>query len=141
MITIAPRRVRHLEDQIRERVVAILDQLKDADAYDFVTDIAAELPIQMLAELLCIPQADRNKLFQWSNALISRPRASLLLPPRFGARYCGFRQPFANNESAAACTAVPLKKSRFLEVQNSTALVKTMSRNASSLMTPCSTSS
>ena len=44
----------------------------------------------------------------------------------------------ANNESAAACTAVPLKKSRFPEVQNSTALVKTMSRKASALMTPCS---
>ena len=62
-------------------------------------------------------------------------------PARFGADYRGFQQPFANNESAAACTAVPLKKSRFPEVQNSTALVKTMSRKASSLMTPCSTSS
>ena len=62
-------------------------------------------------------------------------------PARFGTDYCGFQQPFANNESAAVCTAVPLKKSRFPEVQNSTALVKTMSRKASSLMTPCSTSS
>jgi linalool 8-monooxygenase len=67
----APRRVRQLEDQIRGRVVAILDQLKDADTCDFVTDIAAELPIQMLAELLGVPQDDRNKLFQWSNALIA----------------------------------------------------------------------
>lgn len=66
-----PRRVRQLEDQIRGRVVAILDQLKDADTCDFVTDIAAELPIQMLAELLGVQQADRNKLFQWSNALIA----------------------------------------------------------------------
>jgi cytochrome P450 len=66
-----PRRVRQIEDQIRGRVVAILDQLKDADTCDFVTDIAAELPIQMLAELLGVPQADRNKLFQWSNALIA----------------------------------------------------------------------
>ena len=34
--------MRQLEDQIRARVVAILDQLKDADTCDFVTDIAAE---------------------------------------------------------------------------------------------------
>jgi linalool 8-monooxygenase len=67
----APRRVRQLEDRIRERVVAILDHLKDANTCDFVTDIAAELPIQMLAELLGVPQDDRNRLFQWSNALIA----------------------------------------------------------------------
>jgi len=36
-----------------------------------LTDIAAELPIQMLAELLGVPQDDRNRLFQWSNALIA----------------------------------------------------------------------
>jgi len=60
----APRRVRQLEDRVRERVVAILDRLKGADTCDFVTDIAAELPIQMLAELLGVPQDDRNKLFQ-----------------------------------------------------------------------------
>jgi cytochrome P450 len=67
----ASRRVRQLEDRIRERVVAILDHLKGADTCDFVTDIAAELPIQMLAELLEVPQDDRNRLFQWSNALIA----------------------------------------------------------------------
>lgn len=67
----APRRVRQLEDRIRERVVAILDHLKDAGSCDFVTDIAAELPIQMLAELLGVPQEDRAKLFEWSNALIA----------------------------------------------------------------------
>jgi linalool 8-monooxygenase len=67
----APRRVLQLKDRIRERIVAILDQLKDADVCDFVTDIAAELPIQMLAELLGIPQDDRSRLFEWSNALIA----------------------------------------------------------------------
>src|SRR5579863_5891469 len=67
----SPQRVRQLEDRIRARVVAILDRLKDAETCDFVTDIAAELPIQMLAELLGVPQADRGKLFEWSNALIA----------------------------------------------------------------------
>jgi linalool 8-monooxygenase len=71
----APRRVRQLEDRIRERVVAILNHLNDADTCDFVTDIAAELPIQMLAELLGIPQEDRSMLFQWSNALIAEDDA------------------------------------------------------------------
>ena len=71
----APRRVRLLEDRIRHRVIAILDRLEDADTCDFVSDIAAELPIQMLAELLGVPQNDRNMLFQWSNALIAEDDA------------------------------------------------------------------
>ena len=71
----APRRVRQLEDRIRERIIAILDNLNDADSCDFVTDIAAELPIQMLAELMGVPQEDRNKLFEWSNALIAEDDA------------------------------------------------------------------
>jgi len=67
----APRRVRQLEDRIRERVIAILERLGNVETCDFVRDIAAELPIQMLAELLGVPQDDRKKLFDWSNALIA----------------------------------------------------------------------
>jgi linalool 8-monooxygenase len=78
----APRRVRQLEERIRERVIAILDHLKEADTCDFVTDIAAELPIQMLAELMGVPQEDRNKLFQWSNALIAEDDAEYRPSPQ-----------------------------------------------------------
>ena len=88
------------------------------------------------------PISSGTRIYQSSFKLVVHIENRNLNPPaRFGADYCGFEQPFANNESAAVCTAVPLKKSRFPEVQNSTALVKTMSRKASSLMTPCSTSS
>src|SRR6266699_389594 len=37
---------------------------------DFVTDVAAELPLQAIAELLGIPQQDRGKIFAWSNEMI-----------------------------------------------------------------------
>jgi linalool 8-monooxygenase len=67
----SPQRVRQLEERIRDRVRAILERLKGAESCDFVTDIAAELPIQMLAELMGVPQEDRGKLFEWSNALIA----------------------------------------------------------------------
>jgi linalool 8-monooxygenase len=67
----APRRIQQLEERIRDRVSGILDRLEGADTCDFVADIAAELPIQMLAELLGVPQEDRAKLFEWSNALIA----------------------------------------------------------------------
>ena len=37
---------------------------------DFVTDIAAEVPLQAIAELLGVPMEDRHKLFDWSNRMI-----------------------------------------------------------------------
>ena len=45
---------------------------------DFVTEVACELPLQAIAELLGVPQEDRRKLFDWSNQMIvlRRPRVS-----------------------------------------------------------------
>jgi cholest-4-en-3-one 26-monooxygenase len=37
---------------------------------DFVTDIAAELPLQAIAELLGVPHEDRHKMFDWSNRMV-----------------------------------------------------------------------
>jgi linalool 8-monooxygenase len=77
----APRRVQALEDRIRDRVSGILDRLTGADTCDFVADIAAELPIQMLAELMGVPQEDRAMLFEWSNALIAEDDAEYRSSP------------------------------------------------------------
>ncbi|HEY1850929.1 MAG TPA: cytochrome P450 [Candidatus Binataceae bacterium] len=77
----APRRVQALEDRIRDRVIGILDRLAGADTCDFVADIAAELPIQMLAELMGVPQEDRAMLFEWSNALIAEDDAEYRSSP------------------------------------------------------------
>jgi cholest-4-en-3-one 26-monooxygenase len=37
---------------------------------DFVVDIAAELPLQAIADLMGVPMEDRHKLFDWSNRMI-----------------------------------------------------------------------
>jgi cholest-4-en-3-one 26-monooxygenase len=37
---------------------------------DFVVDVAAELPLQVIAELIGVPNEDRHKLFEWSNRMI-----------------------------------------------------------------------
>ena len=34
-------------------------------------NIASELPLQAIAELLGVPQEDRSKLFEWSNMMVS----------------------------------------------------------------------
>jgi linalool 8-monooxygenase len=65
-----PNTLDSLVPRIRERARVILDALADRGECEFVSSVAAELPIQMLAELFDVPQADRHKLFHWSNLII-----------------------------------------------------------------------
>ena len=37
---------------------------------DFVLQVARELPLQAIAELLGVPLEDRDKLFDWTNQMI-----------------------------------------------------------------------
>ncbi|MEE9253928.1 MAG: cytochrome P450, partial [Pseudomonadales bacterium] len=65
-----PQTLDALTPRIRERAKAILDSIADKEECEFVSNVAAELPIQMLAELFDVPQENRHKLFEWSNILI-----------------------------------------------------------------------
>jgi cytochrome P450 len=66
----APNKLTGLEDQIHVRATNILDKIADRSECEFVESVAAELPIQMLAELFDVPQEDRHQLFEWSNIVI-----------------------------------------------------------------------
>jgi linalool 8-monooxygenase len=76
-----PSRLKALEGQIHDRACNILDRLGARKECEFVTEVAAELPIQVLAELLGIPQADRLKLFDWSNSMIAEDDPELRKSP------------------------------------------------------------
>ena len=78
---LGPSRLKALEGQIHDRVCNILDRLGARRECEFVTEVAAELPIQVLAELLGIPQADRLKLFDWSNSMIAEDDPELRKGP------------------------------------------------------------
>jgi cytochrome P450 len=65
-----PRTIAVLEDAVRGICAEVIDAAAARDECDFVTEIAAELPLQVIAELLGIPQADRHQLFEWSNTLV-----------------------------------------------------------------------
>ena len=65
-----PKMIGALEPHIRELTANILDQAIAAGECDFVVDIAAELPLEVIAELLGVPREDRHKLFDWSNRMI-----------------------------------------------------------------------
>jgi cholest-4-en-3-one 26-monooxygenase len=65
-----PRMINALGAHIREMVTKILDPALEQRDCDFVTDVAAELPLQVIAEMLGVPYEDRHKLFEWSNRMI-----------------------------------------------------------------------
>jgi cholest-4-en-3-one 26-monooxygenase len=67
-----PRAIRALEDNLRSRAQAIAANARArTGSFDFVTEVACELPLQAIAELIGIPQDDRAKIFDWSNKMIS----------------------------------------------------------------------
>ncbi|NUO41240.1 MAG: cytochrome P450 [Streptomyces sp.] len=67
-----PRAIRALEDNLRARATAIAANARQhPGSFDFVTEVACELPLQAIAELIGIPQDDRAKIFDWSNKMIS----------------------------------------------------------------------
>ncbi|UJW28194.1 cytochrome P450 [Saccharothrix sp. AJ9571] len=66
-----PRSISKLEDALRERAQRIVAEAKKKGSGDFVTDVACELPLQAIAELIGIPQQDRRKIFDWSNQMVA----------------------------------------------------------------------
>jgi cholest-4-en-3-one 26-monooxygenase len=66
-----PRAVNSLRDALEGRAKSIVTEAAKADDGNFVVDVAAELPLQAIAELLGVPQDDRGKMFRWSNMMVS----------------------------------------------------------------------
>jgi cholest-4-en-3-one 26-monooxygenase len=65
-----PRAINALRAALTARAERIVREAAAADTGDFVTQIACELPLQAIAELLGVPQEDRRNVFEWSNAMI-----------------------------------------------------------------------
>jgi len=66
-----PRAIAALEDVMRDRARRIVTEAVERGSGDFVEEVAAELPLQAIAELLGVPQEDRFKLFDWSNQMLA----------------------------------------------------------------------
>jgi len=59
---LTPRMVARMEAELRRRTRALLEEIDSAVELDFLTDIAAELPMQMICILLGVPEEDRHEL-------------------------------------------------------------------------------
>jgi cholest-4-en-3-one 26-monooxygenase len=65
-----PRMIGLLEQALQARASLIVDNVIETGSADFVENIAAELPLQAIAEIMGVPQEDRRKLFDWTNRMV-----------------------------------------------------------------------
>jgi cytochrome P450 len=65
-----PRSIALLEPRITSIVHALIDQVQDRGEMDVVDDLAFPLPITVIAELLGVPDSDREHFRQWTTDFV-----------------------------------------------------------------------
>lgn len=76
-----PKLIRQKEENVRATVTALIDDVIEKGSCDFVDDIAVELPLRIIADMLGVPQDDRRQLFEWTNML---SKAAATADPQLG---------------------------------------------------------
>jgi cholest-4-en-3-one 26-monooxygenase len=66
-----PRSIEALREGLTEHAVEIVREAIERGEGDFVEEVAAELPLVAIANLLGVPLEDRKKLFEWSNQMLA----------------------------------------------------------------------
>ncbi len=65
-----PRAVRVSEEQIRIVANEVLDLALDKVEFDFVREISSEIPMQVFAEILGVPQSERRRIIEIGDRLL-----------------------------------------------------------------------
>ncbi|HJQ42314.1 MAG TPA: cytochrome P450 [Jatrophihabitantaceae bacterium] len=75
-----PRRVRDLEPQIRGIAAEYLDECVERGSFDLIDDFAGKLPMDVISELVGVPESDRAELRRLSDLLVHREEGSRDVP-------------------------------------------------------------
>ncbi len=65
-----PKPIERLVPFLRARTETILDEVAARGECDFLVDVAAELPLQTIAQILGVPEADSHQLFSWTSTIL-----------------------------------------------------------------------
>jgi cytochrome P450 len=76
-----PRRVAELEPHIRELTVRHLDAAAGKGTFDFVRDLAARVPMDVISELVGVPEVDREELRRLADLVLHREEGVFDMPP------------------------------------------------------------
>jgi len=66
-----PRAVTTLEEKLAVAAREIVAAAAEKESGNFVDDIAMSLPLLAIADLIGVPEADRAKLFHWTNSIMN----------------------------------------------------------------------
>jgi methyl-branched lipid omega-hydroxylase len=68
-----PKQITQVEGYVRTKATAIIDRLIDQfpdGECDFVEQVAAPLPLQIICEMMGIPAEDEAQIFNWTNVIL-----------------------------------------------------------------------
>jgi len=76
-----PRRVAELEPRVRELAVDHLEPALEKGSFDFVADFAGQLPMDVISELVGVPEGDRAELRRLADLVVHREEGVTDVPP------------------------------------------------------------
>ena len=90
-----PRAVGKFEDQVREVTRRVLDRALPMGELDFVAEISSEIPMQVFAEILGIPAAERREIIEIGDRLLGNQDPEYAVPQDDAHRDLPFSSPAA----------------------------------------------
>ncbi|MFK7802401.1 MAG: cytochrome P450, partial [Anaerolineae bacterium] len=81
-LAFTPRRVERLAPRIQTIADELLDKVAAQNSFDLIHDFAFPLPITVIIEMLGIPEDDRDKMHDWTKAIIAPGRYGITLKGR-----------------------------------------------------------
>ena len=75
-----PRRVTDIQPRIRELTLRYLEPALEARSFDFVADFSGKLPMDVISEMIGVPEADRDEIRRLADLLVHRDEHLLDVP-------------------------------------------------------------
>lgn len=76
-----PRRVAELEPRVRALAMHYLDRFAQRGRCDFVAEFAGRLPMDVVSEMMGVPESDRDQLRAWADTVLHREEGVRGVPP------------------------------------------------------------
>ncbi len=65
-----PKQIARIEDTVRTRAKTIVDGISEKGQVEFVSEVAAALPLQIICDMMGIPLEDEKQIFDWTNVIL-----------------------------------------------------------------------
>jgi cytochrome P450 len=76
-----PRRIRELEPRVTELAKQHLDTALQSESFDYVAEFAGKLPMDVISELMGVPEPDRARIRALADGVMHRDEGIADLPP------------------------------------------------------------